>query len=92
MKSVRENEDSRYVQCTKEMFMVLGFFVINLIVVIGLAMGVGLNKTSEEVNLIWGFPDWFFWSGIIGSIIMIVLTFLMVKIFFKDMSLESEED
>ncbi|MBM7587302.1 putative membrane protein YhdT [Bacillus pakistanensis] len=92
MKSFKFKEDSRYAQCSKEMKLVIGYAIVNLIVVIGLAMGVGLNKPASEVNIIMGFPDWFFWSGIVGSLIMIILAFAMVKIFFKDMSLESEEE
>jgi uncharacterized membrane protein YhdT len=84
-------EDPRYAQCTKEMLIVVGFFVLNVLVVMGLAMGIGLNKPAEEINIIMGFPAWFFWGGIVGSIIMIVLTYLMVKMFFIEMPLEEEE-
>jgi uncharacterized membrane protein YhdT len=92
VKPFKFKEDSRYAQCTKEMKLVIGYAIVNLIVVIGLAMGVGLNKPASEVNIIMGLPDWFFWSGIVGSLIMIILAFAMVKVFFKDMSLESEEE
>lgn len=84
-------EDPRYVICTREMFTVLGFFIVNLLIVIGLSMGIGLNKPADEVKLIMGFPDWFFWSSFIGSIILIILTYLMVKFLFTEVSLEDEE-
>lgn len=84
-------EDPRYAQCTKEMFAVLCFFVVNVAIVIGLSM-IGYNKPADEVNIIMGLPNWFFWGGIIGSIVAIVLSILMVKLFFKEMSLDGKEE
>ncbi|WP_085507170.1 YhdT family protein [Thalassobacillus devorans] len=92
----RENEefveDPRFRQCTKEMWATLGLFVINILIVGGVAIGIGLNKSAESMNYILGFPAWFFWGGIIGSSVFCVLPYFMVKFFYKDMSIEAEED
>jgi len=85
-------EDTRYKQCTKEMFIVLVFGVVNFSIIAGLSMGIGLNKEAEEVRLVLGFPDWFFWGGFIGSTIVVILTILIVKFLFKDMSISEKED
>ncbi|MFD1779229.1 DUF997 family protein [Fredinandcohnia salidurans] len=85
-------EDRRFKQCTKEMWLVLGLFVINLIVVGIPAIALGLNKPSADVTFILGFPAWFFWGGIVGSLIICILPLFMVKFFFKDMSIEAEEE
>lgn len=85
-------EDRRFKQCTKEMWLVLGLFVINLIVVGIPAIALGLNKPSSDITFILGFPAWFFWGGIVGSLIICILPLFMVKFFFKDMSIEAEEE
>lgn len=85
-------EDPRFKQCNKEFFMVLGLFVVNIIVVAVPAVILGYNKPAAEISFIFGLPAWFFWGGIVGSLIFIVVSILMVRLFFKDMSLEAEDE
>jgi len=50
--------------------------------------GYGLgDKPVEEYKYILGLPSWFFLSCVLGSVVFIVLTFVMVDKMFKHMPL-----
>lgn len=85
-------EDRRYKQCTKEMFVSLVLFFIHILAVAGISMIVGFNKPAEEVTFVFGFPDWFFWGGIVGTVVFCIASYLMVKFIFQEMTIEAEED
>ncbi|WP_408010085.1 YhdT family protein [Pseudalkalibacillus sp. A8] len=84
-------EDRRFRQCTKEMWMTILFFIFNLLVTGGISLWIGYNKPVSEVDIVMGFPDWFFYGGIVGWFLLMIGAYFMVKLFFKDMSLEAEE-
>lgn len=51
-------------------------------------------KDSEDVanfKYILGLPEWFFYSCVVGLVIVNILVFVLVKIFFKEVSLEEDE-
>ncbi|MFR4520453.1 MAG: YhdT family protein [Fusobacterium sp.] len=54
-----------------------------------------IYKDSENVaefKYILGLPEWFFYSCVLGLVVINILVFLAVKIFFKDMDLDEQED
>jgi len=57
----------------------------------GFAYGFG-SKPVESYTYIIGFPAWFFYSCILGFIIIIILVILFVRFLFKDLPLESDEE
>ena len=85
-------EDVRYRQCNREMWLTLGFFLVNVLVAGGLAVAFGYGKPAEEVSLVAGLPVWFWYSGVVGSLVLMVAAFLMIKLFFKEMSLGPEDE
>ncbi|MDD9311832.1 YhdT family protein [Cytobacillus firmus] len=85
-------EDSRYSQCTREMWATVVLFVINILLVGGVSLWLGLNKTADSMTYILGFPAWFFWGGIMGTAIFCILPYFMIKFFYKDMSIEAEDE
>lgn len=85
-------EDPRFKQCNRELWYTLALFVINVVIVGGTALAMGYNKPADEVTMVWGFPAWFFWGGLIGSLVFCILPVLMVKYLFKEMSIEAEND
>lgn len=85
-------EDKRFKQCTKEMWITLGLFVINIVIVGVVSLWIGLNKSADSMSYILGFPAWFFWGGLVGTGIFCILPYFMVKFFFKDMSIEAEDE
>lgn len=85
-------EDSRFAQCNVEMRAVLGLFALNIILMGVVPMVIGLNKSASSMSFIFGFPDWFFWGCIVGALGFSILPYFVVKYFFKDMSIEAEDE
>lgn len=85
-------EDVRYRQCGKEMWLSLGFFLVNVLVTGGLAVALGYGKPAEEVRLVAGLPVWFWYSGVVGSVVLMIVAFLMVKLFFEEMPLGPDDE
>ena len=85
-------EDRRFAQCNKEMFATLWLFVINIVLVGGVAFLIGLNKSADSMSYILGFPAWFFWGGLVGTFVFCSLPYFMIKFFYKDMSIEAEDE
>ena len=48
-------------------------------------------KNVEEYKYILGLPDWFFYSCILGFILVNILVCIVVKFFFKNIDLETGE-
>lgn len=46
-------------------------------------------KNVEEYKYILGFPDWFFYSCILGFVLFNILVFVVIKIFFKNINLDT---
>ncbi len=80
-------EDPRYKQCNREAKYGIYLGIFNLIwwAVFGYGLG---SKNVENYNYILGFPAWFFWSCLVGAIVIIALTFYMVNVKMKDMPLD----
>lgn len=81
-------EDKRFKQCNKELMYTLVFFIINIVLVGGISL-MAYNKPANEITMVAGFPAWFFYGCIIASAILCILTIIMVKTLFKDMSLDA---
>ena len=52
----------------------------------------GNSSDVEQFKYIFGLPEWFFYSCVVGLVVVNILVFILVKIFFQDVSLEDEED
>lgn len=76
--------DERYAVCTRELWLSLAFFVVNVLVVFALAYGLGYQKSVEQLSYVFGFPTWFFWGGIVATIISSVGAILLVRFGFKE--------
>ena len=83
-------EDPRYRQCNKEVLIVLVFFVVNVLIIGGISLLLGYKKPVDQIQIVGGFPAWFFYGCIIGTIVLSLIPFFMIRYFFKDMSLEAE--
>lgn len=85
-------EDGRYRQCNKEMWLTVAFFFVNMLVVGIPAVVLGYGTPAEEVRTIAGLPNWYWYGGVLGSIVLTILAVLMIKLFYKEMPLESTEE
>lgn len=46
------------------------------------------SENVKEFKYILGLPEWFFYSCVLGLVVINILVFLVVKVFFKDMDLD----
>lgn len=48
-------------------------------------------KNVQDYNYILGLPDWFFYSCILGFILFNFIVIVVIKFFFKNVNLDTEE-
>lgn len=90
MKSREGQQDKRFKIAHREALIGIILVLINFIWWYGFAYGLGSEKV-EKYSYIFGLPAWFFYSCILGFIVMIILVTFTVKFLFKDVSFEEEE-
>lgn len=49
------------------------------------------SENVQNFKYILGLPEWFFYSCVLGLVVINFLVFIVVKIFFKNVSLEEEK-
>ena len=84
-------QDKRFNIAHREALIGVVLVVINFAIWYGFAYGLG-SGAPLEYSYVFGFPAWFFYSCIAGTVFMIVLIWLSMKLFFKDVSFEEEEE
>jgi uncharacterized membrane protein YhdT len=85
-------EDSRYPQTNREAWLTFAFFLANCFLIGGIALIAGYNKPPEDIQLIAGFPAWYLYGAVVGAILECLLGVALVAFFFKDMSIQPEDD
>lgn len=50
------------------------------------------SENVSEYSYILGLPEWFFYSCVLGLVVINILVFIVVKLFFKDMDLNDENN
>ena len=84
-------QDKRFKIAHKEACIGVGLVILNFAVWYGFAYGLGSGDPTKY-SYVFGFPAWFFYSCIAGTIFMILCIWLAMKLFFKEISLEEEEE
>lgn len=84
-------QDKRFKVAHKEALIGVALVILNFAIWYGFAYGLG-SGDPLEYTYIFGFPAWFFYSCIAGTIFMVICIWLAMKLFFKDISLEEEEE
>lgn len=74
----------------KETLIVLGLYLLFFVWWYASAYGFGDNPA--EYNYILGFPEWFFYSCIVGYIGISILLWICVSFFFTEIDLNEGED
>jgi uncharacterized membrane protein YhdT len=85
-----KEKDSRFKIAHRETIIGIILALINFIWWYGFAYGLG-SRSVEEYQYILGLPDWFFYSCIVGFIVMVVLVILAVRFFFHDIPFDETE-
>lgn len=83
--------DPRFKIAHREALIGVALAIVHFIWWFGFAYGLG-SKPVEEYSYILGFPDWFFYSCIVGFILVAITVIVLVKFVLKDVSLEEEGD
>ncbi len=75
----------------REALIGVGLVIFNFIWWYGFAYGLG-SKDPDEYRIIFGLPDWFFYSCVVGFIVMVVLVIIVVKAFFVEIPFDYEDE
>ncbi|MDP7980742.1 YhdT family protein [Bacillus sp. WLY-B-L8] len=86
----RHHEDPRFRIAHREAWIGIGLAVINFLIWYGFAYGLGSGNPKDYAYIL-GFPAWFFYSCIVGFIVMVLLIVFVVRFVFQDVSFDEEE-
>ncbi|WBW94733.1 YhdT family protein [Oceanirhabdus sp. W0125-5] len=78
-------------QLNKEAIMTIGLYIIFFAWWYVFSYGLG-NKDVSQYNYILGLPEWFFYSCVLGYVGICIAVFVMVKVFFKDIDFEENDE
>lgn len=84
-------KNNRYRIANREALMGIGLVIINFAIWYGFAYGLG-SGDPEKYTYVFGFPAWFFYSCIAGTIFMIILIYFVIKFFFKEVDFEEDDE
>lgn len=84
-------KNNRYRIANREALMGIGLVIVNFAIWYGFAYGLG-SGDPEKYTYVFGFPAWFFYSCIAGTVFMIILIYFVIKFFFKEVDFEEEEE
>ncbi|MBM4763276.1 YhdT family protein [Bacillus sp. B15-48] len=89
MKHGIDEKDPRFTIAYREAWIGVILVIINFVWWYGFAYGLG-SSPVEEYSFIFGLPAWFFFSCVVGFIVMIILVIFAVKYFFKEVPFEDD--
>ena len=84
-------QDKRFKIAHREALIGVALVIVNFAIWFGFAYGLGSGDPAQY-TYVFGFPAWFFYSCIAGTIFMILLIWFALKVFFKDVPFYDEED
>ncbi len=91
MKPLNKTQDWRFKVAHREAWIGVGLALFNFIWWYGFAYGLG-SKPVEEYTYVFGLPAWFFYSCVLGFIVISILTIVIVKFWFVDVPFDEEGD
>lgn len=74
----------------REALIGVGLAIFNFIWWFGFAYGLG-SKDPSEYTYVFGLPAWFFYSCVVGFVVMVALIIIVIKKFFVEVPLDEEE-
>ena len=89
MRELFNQKDKRFRIAHKEAFIGVLLVIINFILWYGFAYGMG-SGDPKSYGYIFGMPEWFFYSCIASTVLMVILVSLSVKYLFKEVSFDDE--
>ena len=89
MENQKSKKDPRFKIAEKEAWIGIGLVLFNFIWWFGFAYGMG-SAEVEQYDYIFGLPAWFFYSCVLGFVIMSILVIVIIKFFFKEVPFDEE--
>lgn len=83
--------DPRFKIAHREAWIGVALAIFNFVWWFGFAYGLG-SRPVEEYTYILGLPDWFFYSCVVGFVLISALVILIAKFILKEVSFEEEEE
>lgn len=83
--------DPRFKIAHREAWIGIGLAIVNFVWWFGFAYGLG-SRPVEEYTYTFGLPDWFFYSCVVGFVMISILVVIITKFFLTEVSFEEEED
>ncbi len=74
-------------QIVKEAKITVVLYLIYFIWWYGFAYGLG-DKDPMEYRFIFGLPEWFFYSCVLGFLVISTLVWIVIRLFFKDIDFD----
>ncbi|MGM8211171.1 YhdT family protein [Virgibacillus sp. W0430] len=84
-----DNNDIRFKIANREAWIGVGLVLFNFAWWFSFAYVLG-GKDPEQYTYLFGFPAWFFYSCIVGFIVMVALVIFVVKKYFVDLPFDEE--
>ncbi|MFB4167952.1 MULTISPECIES: YhdT family protein [unclassified Virgibacillus] len=84
-----QDNDYRYKIANREALIGVGLVIFNFVWWFAFAYGLG-GKDPSEYSYVMGFPAWFFYSCVLGFVVMAVLVTVIVKKWFVDIPFDEE--
>jgi uncharacterized membrane protein YhdT len=84
-----KREMDRFAQASKEALWGVGLFIAYFIWWYGFGYGLG-SGDPDEYTFVMGLPAWFFWSCVAGFVAFLLVTWVVVRFFFKDIPLDDD--
>lgn len=86
-----EHPDGRFKVAKREAWIGIFLVVFNFVWWYGFAYGLG-SGDPHSYTFVLGMPSWFFYSCVVGFIVMVALVVAAVKFFFKEVPFDDEEE
>lgn len=84
-----QGEDYRYKIANREALIGVGLVIFNFVWWFAFAYGMG-GKDPSEYSYVFGLPAWFFYSCVLGFVVMAVLVTIVVKKWFVEIPFDDE--
>ena len=84
-------KDKRFKIANREAIIGVILVLINFIWWYAFAYGMGSGDPTSYTYIL-GMPAWFFYSCVVGFLVMVVLVAFVVKFLFKEVPFEDEEE
>ncbi len=91
--SIKDLEKDRYLNkvANREALIGVGIAIFNFIWWYAFAYGLG-SKDPSEYTYVFGLPAWFFYSCVLGFIVISIVVIFVVKQFFVEIPFEEEKE